>query len=189
MPDINPSIPVVGQPDSTEEPKIVTALQSIVAAVNDIDAANITDLSVTTADLADGLITSAKLAASAKVSLSTDTSISSQAGTGGWADISSLSIAITPTVAVYYVAILSATVRRGAAGTEQTYLAIDVDGSNAGEATVPVTQSYDETGIVIAAGTLTAAAHTIKGEFNGSASSSLVFSTNSHKLYVVTFPQ
>jgi hypothetical protein len=51
MPDINPSIPVIGQPDSTEEPKVVTALTQLVAAVNDVDSAQITDGVVTYADL------------------------------------------------------------------------------------------------------------------------------------------
>lgn len=35
MPDINPSIPIIGQPDSTEEPKVVTALTQLVAEVNE----------------------------------------------------------------------------------------------------------------------------------------------------------
>jgi hypothetical protein len=51
MPDISPSIPVVGQPNSTEEPKIVTALTQLVAAVNDVDSAQITDGAVQAADL------------------------------------------------------------------------------------------------------------------------------------------
>lgn len=41
MPDINPSIPVAGQPNSTEEPKIVTALTQLVGAVNNLDTANL----------------------------------------------------------------------------------------------------------------------------------------------------
>jgi hypothetical protein len=36
-PDINPSIPIAGQPNSSEEPKIVTALTQLVAAVNNVD--------------------------------------------------------------------------------------------------------------------------------------------------------
>lgn len=40
-PDISPSIPVVGQPNSTEEPKLVTALTQLVAAVNDVDSAQL----------------------------------------------------------------------------------------------------------------------------------------------------
>lgn len=61
-PDINPSLPIVGQPDSSEEPKIVTALSQLIAAVNDVDSAQIQDLAVTTADLAAGAVTTAKIA-------------------------------------------------------------------------------------------------------------------------------
>lgn len=46
-PDINPSIPVVGQPNSSEEPKIVTALTQLVAAVNNVDTAQLADAAVT----------------------------------------------------------------------------------------------------------------------------------------------
>jgi hypothetical protein len=56
MGDINPSIPVVGQPDATEEPKIVTAFGQIVAAVNDIDSANITDGVIQDVDLQSALL-------------------------------------------------------------------------------------------------------------------------------------
>jgi hypothetical protein len=42
-PDINPSLPVVGQPNSSEEVKIPTALSQLVAAVNDVDSAQIKD--------------------------------------------------------------------------------------------------------------------------------------------------
>jgi hypothetical protein len=38
MADIAPPIPTVGQPDSTEEPKIVTALNALVGAVNNVEA-------------------------------------------------------------------------------------------------------------------------------------------------------
>jgi hypothetical protein len=55
MPDINPSIPVVGQPDATEEPKIVTALTQLVAAVNDVDSAQITDGVIQSEDLQSAL--------------------------------------------------------------------------------------------------------------------------------------
>jgi hypothetical protein len=55
VPDINPSIPVVGQPDATEEPKIVTALTQIVAALNDVDSAQITDGVVQSEDLQSAL--------------------------------------------------------------------------------------------------------------------------------------
>lgn len=41
MPDISPSIPIVGQPNSSEEPKIVTALGSIVATINNLDKDNL----------------------------------------------------------------------------------------------------------------------------------------------------
>jgi hypothetical protein len=55
MGDINPSLPVVGQPDSTEEPKIVTALTQLIAAVNNVDTDQITDGAITEGLLATAL--------------------------------------------------------------------------------------------------------------------------------------
>jgi hypothetical protein len=49
---INPSIPVVGQPNSSEEPKIVTALTQLVGAVNNIDSSQIVDGTIVANDLA-----------------------------------------------------------------------------------------------------------------------------------------
>jgi hypothetical protein len=54
MPDIAPSLPVVGQPDATEAPKIVTALSQLIAAVNNVDTDQIADGTITLADLAAG---------------------------------------------------------------------------------------------------------------------------------------
>jgi hypothetical protein len=51
MTQVNPSLPVVGQPDATEEPKIVTALSQIVGAVNNVDSSQITDGVVQPEDL------------------------------------------------------------------------------------------------------------------------------------------
>lgn len=53
MADINPSLPVAGQPNSSEEPKIITALSQIIATINNLDTAN----------LADGAVTAAKIEA------------------------------------------------------------------------------------------------------------------------------
>ena len=63
MPDINPSLPIIGQPNSTEEPKVVTALSQLIAAVNDVDSAQILDLAVSTADIANNAVTAAKIEA------------------------------------------------------------------------------------------------------------------------------
>lgn len=41
MAQINPSIPIIGNPVSTEEPKVKTAIETIVAAVNSLDDGNI----------------------------------------------------------------------------------------------------------------------------------------------------
>ncbi len=61
VPDINPSLPQVGQPDSTEEPKVVTALTQLIAAVNNVDTDQIEDGTILTADIADDAITRAKI--------------------------------------------------------------------------------------------------------------------------------
>jgi hypothetical protein len=39
--DINPSLPIIGQPVSTEDPKIVTALSQLVSTINNLDTANL----------------------------------------------------------------------------------------------------------------------------------------------------
>jgi microcystin-dependent protein len=52
VPDINPSIPIIGQPDATEEPKVVTALSQLIAAVNDVDSDQIQDGAIALVDLA-----------------------------------------------------------------------------------------------------------------------------------------
>jgi hypothetical protein len=40
-PDINPSLPAVGQPNSSEDPKILTALTTIIGTINNLDTANL----------------------------------------------------------------------------------------------------------------------------------------------------
>ncbi len=51
MADVNPSIPQVNEPNSTADPKIITALTSLVSAVNNIETANLADASVSPAKL------------------------------------------------------------------------------------------------------------------------------------------
>jgi hypothetical protein len=63
MPDINPSMPIIGQPNATEEAKVLTALTQLVAAVNDVDSAQILDATIVTADLANNAVTAAKIEA------------------------------------------------------------------------------------------------------------------------------
>lgn len=53
---INPSLPIVNQPDSSEEPKIPTALSQILAQLNGgLDSTNIADGSIQPADIASTL--------------------------------------------------------------------------------------------------------------------------------------
>lgn len=185
---INPQIPTIGQPNSTEDQDVANALTTIVATINGgLDTANLAAAAgITGAQLAAATVTSAKLAASSKLTLSTVAATASQTGSGAWADITGVSIAITPTVPVYYVALLSSPVRHAAAGGQQATLGVNVDGSRVKEASVAVVASLDMSGTVVAGGTLTAAAHTIKGEVN--ATTNLTFPATSH-LLVVTFPQ
>lgn len=50
---INPTLPTIGQPNSTEDQDVINALTTIISAINGgLDAANIADGSLTTADLA-----------------------------------------------------------------------------------------------------------------------------------------
>jgi hypothetical protein len=51
VPVINPTLPIVGQPNATEEPKIVTALSQLVATINAIDSSNIADGSILPDDM------------------------------------------------------------------------------------------------------------------------------------------
>lgn len=53
MADINPTLPAIDELNSTADPKIRTALQTIVATVNNIETANLADDAVTLAKLAD----------------------------------------------------------------------------------------------------------------------------------------
>lgn len=83
MAQVSVNYPVVGQANSTEDPKVVTALQALVTAINALDDANIAsganinaakllnssietgklaDNAVTTAKIADSQVTSAKIA-------------------------------------------------------------------------------------------------------------------------------
>lgn len=64
MAQINPSIPIIGDPVSTEEPKVKTALETIVAAVNALDNANIASgANINGSKLLDASIQAAKMAA------------------------------------------------------------------------------------------------------------------------------
>lgn len=99
-PDINPSIPIVGQPNSSEEPKVVTALTQLVAAVNDVDSAQIQDLSVTNADIANATLTNAKFAAGIYPSFALNLGVG-QALTGSYADLAGASMSLSPVVASY----------------------------------------------------------------------------------------
>lgn len=57
MSQINPSLPIVGPSDSTEEPKIVTALSQILSVLNgNIDDTNIAGAGLSEAALADALM-------------------------------------------------------------------------------------------------------------------------------------
>jgi hypothetical protein len=51
VPQINPSIPILLQPDATEEAKVQTALTQLVATINALDATNLVDSAVTPAKL------------------------------------------------------------------------------------------------------------------------------------------
>jgi hypothetical protein len=51
VPQINPSIPILLQPDSTEEPKVQTALTQLVATINALDATNLVANAVTAAKM------------------------------------------------------------------------------------------------------------------------------------------
>jgi hypothetical protein len=61
---INPQVPVIGQPNSTEEPKITSAINTITTAVNgNLDNANIkTGANINGSKLLDGSVTAAQLA-------------------------------------------------------------------------------------------------------------------------------
>lgn len=54
-PDINPSIPIVGQPNSSEEPKVVNALTQLVGAVNNVDSDQIADGTIAAGDISSSL--------------------------------------------------------------------------------------------------------------------------------------
>mgnify|MGYP000937165050 CR=1 FL=1 len=61
MADVNPSIPAVGELNSTADPKIRTALNTLVATVNALEAANFSAGAVDTTALLDDAVTAEKL--------------------------------------------------------------------------------------------------------------------------------
>lgn len=76
MPQVNPDIPIIGNPVATEDPKVKNALETIVSALNALDNANIAsnaDIngakllngSVATGKIADAAITAEKIAPNA----------------------------------------------------------------------------------------------------------------------------
>lgn len=81
MADINPTMPSVGEANSTADASVLAALQSIVATINDLSEANLASSAVTTTKIADASVTDSKLAAmkscrvtkSGNQSLTTDT--------------------------------------------------------------------------------------------------------------------
>ena len=172
MPDINPSIPVVGQPDSTEEPKIVTALQSIVSTINALDTDNIVAGAITTALLADSAATSRKL--SPTISLATRDSTGVAIGTS-YTDITDVTMTFTPAIAGRSIFIGMASGGMGntgaatSAATVEMQLAVDgvgeaftpiVQWANSGGAVSALTQPFTLLGVWVP--TLTAASHTAK---------------------------
>lgn len=62
MADINPSMPAINELNSTADPKILSALSSIVSTVNNLETANLADGAVTTVKLDSTSVTLAKLA-------------------------------------------------------------------------------------------------------------------------------
>jgi len=62
MADINPSLPAINELNSTADPKILSALSSIVSTLNSVETANLADGAVTTVKLAEPSVTLAKLA-------------------------------------------------------------------------------------------------------------------------------
>jgi hypothetical protein len=66
MGQINPDIPVIGNPVSTEDAKVKTALETLVATINGLDNANIaSNANINASKLLDGSIAAAKLATDA----------------------------------------------------------------------------------------------------------------------------
>lgn len=60
---ISISVPVVGSPNTTEDPKIANALTTLQTLVNgNLDAANIADSAIGTNEIANSAVTSAKIA-------------------------------------------------------------------------------------------------------------------------------
>ena len=61
MADINPTMPAVGELSSTADPKVLAALQSLVATINALDTANLADDAVTAEKIAAAVLQAAGL--------------------------------------------------------------------------------------------------------------------------------
>ena len=62
MADINPSLPAINELNATADPKILSALSSIVSTLNSVETANLADGAITSVKLAEPSVTLAKLA-------------------------------------------------------------------------------------------------------------------------------
>jgi hypothetical protein len=66
MAQVSVNYPVIGQPNSTEDPKVLAAFQALVTAINGLDNANIaSNANINASKLLDGSIAAAKLATDA----------------------------------------------------------------------------------------------------------------------------
>lgn len=169
---INPTLPTIGQPNSTEHQDVTNALTTIVAAFN-------------------GAVDSVNLGATAKVSVSSVEKTNSQVFTGSLADISGLSVVASPTVAVYYVAFMQLNLASSVGAERYVSALLDLSGTSVSRInkTLPAS-TQAQTGMCIALGSLAAGSHTFKGQAVGAdavlAASSAPCAT---RLVVVTFAQ
>lgn len=89
MADINPTLPSVNELNSTADPKVLSALQTIVSTVNDLETANLADSAVTSAKIATGAVTTTQILdgtiATADIANAAITSAKLASGVGGTA--------------------------------------------------------------------------------------------------------
>jgi hypothetical protein len=84
MADIAPTVPSIGEANSTADAKVLAAINTIVSTINALDADNLASGAVTEAKIAAGVVSAAKIKAEAWTSYTaTVASTSVTLGTGG----------------------------------------------------------------------------------------------------------
>lgn len=126
---------IAGQPENVND--VLACIDQLQAGVNNVEADQIVDGTITPVELAAGAVTAAKLATDAKIVTGSSMLASDYVPGGSYADVTGVTASFTPTVASTLIAIgvfgsqLSSGVTTASA-TLENYVYFDLDGSQSG---------------------------------------------------------